>query len=140
MVSLVPVLQEVFRRERRVSRPPQRDLPQPHLLPSGLRHVPVALDDGGQQVSRLPGVSSGQAYTAVVEHEAAPTFTLMVDPAGVLKSGLGKHHDPGHLRRGRRLLRPRAAGAARRVRAGHPRAHADRLAVCQAGLASAIQR
>jgi hypothetical protein len=31
----------------------------------------------------LPDVRSGHAYVAVVEHEAAPTFTLMWEPAGV---------------------------------------------------------
>jgi hypothetical protein len=30
-----------------------------------------------------PDVRSGQAYVAVAEHEAAPTFTLMWEPAGV---------------------------------------------------------
>jgi hypothetical protein len=42
----------------------------------------------------LTDVRSGQAYTAVVEHEAAPTFTLMVEPAGVLKRRIVTDPEP----------------------------------------------
>src|SRR5438552_15369383 len=46
--------------------------------------------------------------------------------------GLGELGVPAHLRRARRLLRPRCAAAGRRIRTGNPRADVGDLAVGEA--------